>query len=219
MADLPVMLRVHGRRCVVVGGGAVALRRASALLAAGADVTVIAPEVDPRIAQLPLHVEKRAYAPGDLANCLLAVAATDDPAVNERIGRDARAAGALVNRPDAPEQGDVQVPAHRQAGPVTLAVHTGGISAAAAGTIADECLHALDPDWPRLLELAAPLREQIQRKVTDATDRQRRLRALTDAAAMKALKHGGVEAAQAHCRAVAEGKTGAGDGTENAATP
>lgn len=219
MADLPVMLRVHGRRCVVVGGGAVALRRASALLAAGGDVTVIAPEVDPRIVQLPVRVERRAYAAGDLVNCLLVVAATDDPSVNERIGRDASAAGALVNRSDAPDRGDLQVPAHRQAGPVTLAVHTGGISAAAAVTIVDQLLDALDPDWPRLLELAAPWREQVQRTVTDADDRQRRLRALTGATTMRMLKERGAEAARAHCRAVAEGRTMAGDGTENAATP
>ncbi len=61
MTMYPVMLQVAGRRCLVVGGGRVALRKVEGLLRAGADVTVIAPSVDPQIDALPVTVERRAY--------------------------------------------------------------------------------------------------------------------------------------------------------------
>ena len=86
----PLMLDLTGRWAVVVGGGRVALRRAQALLAAGALVRVIAPRVDPALTSLELTVSRREYRDGDLAGAWLAHAATDDPAVNARVAADAQ---------------------------------------------------------------------------------------------------------------------------------
>src|SRR5881392_610399 len=81
----PLMLDLTGRRVVVVGGGRVALRRAQALLAAGALVHVIAPQVDPALAGPEVTVSRREYRDGDLAGTWLAHAATGDAAVNARV--------------------------------------------------------------------------------------------------------------------------------------
>jgi precorrin-2 dehydrogenase / sirohydrochlorin ferrochelatase len=205
MAELPVMLRVVGRRCVIVGGGAVALRRARALLEAGAEVRVVAPRVDAELQTLPVGVEQRPYRRGDLAGALLAVAATDDPAVNAAVAAEAREAGVLVNRADEPEAGDLTIPAHARHGPITLAVHTGGISAAAAATIRRQLSEALDPDWPRLLRIAAPYRELIQRRVPDDAARHERLTRLTGPEAMRTLKERGSAAFETFCDELSRG--------------
>ena len=81
----PLALSMAGRRAVVIGGGPVALRRARSLLDAEANVVVIAPQVLPELAALPVTVLRREYRDGDLAAAWLAHAATGDPAVNARV--------------------------------------------------------------------------------------------------------------------------------------
>ena len=90
----PLFIDLTGRRAVVVGGGTVGLRRAEALRRFGAEVTVISPRLAgplPGAVHLP-----RAYRDGDLAGAFLAVAATDDGAVNAAAGREARASSSTA---------------------------------------------------------------------------------------------------------------------------
>ncbi|MEX0653523.1 MAG: NAD(P)-dependent oxidoreductase [Phycisphaeraceae bacterium] len=205
MADhLPIMLKLRGRRCVVIGGGAVARRRAAALLECGAEVTVIAPEPGERWTALAVTLVRRAYEPGDLAGAVVAVAATDVPAVNAQVVREAAERGVLVNRVDDPAAGDFTVPAHARHGPITLSVDTAGRSPSAAVAIRQQLGDALDPDWPRLLEIAGPYRAQLQATGADPAERHARLRRLTDADAMAILKAQGPDALHAHCRAIAD---------------
>lgn len=98
----PLFVDLSGQRCVVVGGGGVACRRAGVLRQFGAQVTLIAPACK----NLPEGVEwlERGYHTDDLEGCALAVAATDDRAVNRQVGTDARALGIPVSVADAPEE-------------------------------------------------------------------------------------------------------------------
>ncbi len=204
MSSLPVMLRVVGRRCVVVGGGAVACRRAGALHEAGAQVVVIGSDIEDRVASLAHRVHRRAYQPGDLESACLVVVATDDPAVNQAVAQEAQERGIWVNRADDPVRGDLIIPAHVHHGPVTLAVSTGGISASGAGAIRRELSDALDPDWPRLLEIVAPFRQTIQQQATDPQQRRACLLALTDPQAMATLKLDGPDALRCRCQGLVD---------------
>ena len=96
----PVFIDLTGRAAVVVGGGAVGLRRAGVLGRFGAAVTVISPQLSGP-AEGFWHVP-RPYRTGDLEGAFLAVAATDDPQVNAAVGREARRLGLLFNRADCP---------------------------------------------------------------------------------------------------------------------
>jgi uroporphyrin-III C-methyltransferase/precorrin-2 dehydrogenase/sirohydrochlorin ferrochelatase len=120
------MLDLTGRRAVVVGGGRVALRRARALLAAGALVRVIAPRVDPALAGLELTVSRREYRDGDLAGAWLAHAATDDPAVNARVAADAQRLRIWCVRADDAAASAAWTPAVATHGEITVAVTAGG---------------------------------------------------------------------------------------------
>lgn len=105
MAEIPsypVGLRLDGKHVVVVGGGAVAQRRIPALLAAGAQITVISPEVTPAVEGLVPEVvwEQRAYSGGDLSGAWYAVACTADADVNEAVVREADAQRTFCSRVD-----------------------------------------------------------------------------------------------------------------------
>ena len=99
----PLFVDLSGKQAVLIGGGAVSARRAEVLLRFGAAVTVIAPE---RKAPFPDGVThlSRPYAPGDLEGAFLAVAATDDRAVNRAVGEEARIRGIPVSVSDCPEE-------------------------------------------------------------------------------------------------------------------
>src|SRR5207247_11326779 len=101
MGYYPIFIELTERRCLVIGGGAVAERKVEELLAVGGRVTVISPTITERLRDLLAqgsirHVE-RAYDEGDLADCELVFAATDDPEINAGGFREARQLRIWIN--------------------------------------------------------------------------------------------------------------------------
>ena len=119
-----------GRSVLVVGGGPVALEKIEGLLAAGADVTVVAPEIVPELAALELTFARRTYCAEDLDGRFLVIAATSTTAVNRQVFRDAEARSLLCNVVDVPELCSFILPAIHRHEPVAVAVSTGGASPA-----------------------------------------------------------------------------------------
>jgi siroheme synthase-like protein len=158
----PVLLSLTGRPCLVVGGGPVAARKARGLLAAGADVTVVAPEISPEVEAIGVHVERRAYQRGDVAGFRLVIAATDDPAVNGAVYDDADAAGIWVNAADDPGTCSFTLPAVLRRGDLTVSVSTAGHSPALARWLRDQIGEELGPEYEVLLRLLAERREALR---------------------------------------------------------
>jgi uroporphyrin-III C-methyltransferase / precorrin-2 dehydrogenase / sirohydrochlorin ferrochelatase len=123
--EYALALNLRGRRAVVVGGGRVALRRAQGLLDAGANVVVIAPEVDPDLAALAVTVLPREYADGDLSAAWLAHAATSDPAVNAAVAAEAERNRIWCVRADDARASAAWTPAVARSGDVRVAVTAG----------------------------------------------------------------------------------------------
>lgn len=130
MTGYPLLLDVTGRTVLVAGGGPVAARRVEALLAAGADVVVVAPYAVEALRDLAaagrLRWERRDYATADLAGCWLVQAATGDRSVNAAISADADAAGVWCVRADDAGSSAAHTPAVARSGDVTVAVSAGG---------------------------------------------------------------------------------------------
>src|SRR5215469_2335129 len=126
MTGYPIELDLSGRAAVVVGGGAVALRRTRALVEAGARVTVIAPVVCAEFAELDVTVLTRRYVDGDLTGAWLVHAATDDAEVNEAVAAAAEAARIWCVRADTATGSAARMPAVTRHGDVTVAVTAGG---------------------------------------------------------------------------------------------
>jgi siroheme synthase-like protein len=131
------MLDLAGVPVLLVGGGAIAARKAAGLLAAGAKVTVVAPLVLPELAAAVVEVRERPYEATDLDGHQLVMTATDVPEVNAAVARDARAAGLWVNSADDPENCSFILPAVTRKGPVVVAVGTDGSSPALARYLRD----------------------------------------------------------------------------------
>jgi precorrin-2 dehydrogenase/sirohydrochlorin ferrochelatase len=158
----PVDLVVEGRRCVVVGGGGVAARKVEGLVTAGADVVVVAPEIGDRVRSLGVQLVERPYRAGDLVGAWLAIAATDDAAVNRAVRADADAARLWVNAADDPPSCSFILPAVVRRGPVMVTVSTAGRSPALAGWIRSQVADQLGPEVGVLAELLSEARDQLK---------------------------------------------------------
>lgn len=147
-------LRLDGRRCLVVGGGPVAARKAAALIECGALVTVVAPEISAQLEKLDVAIERRRYHSLDLEGCRLVVAATGVKEVDASVYEDATRAGVLVNAADDPDSCEFMMPAVTRMGPISVAVSTGGTSPYLAGWVKRRVAAMLTP---QVAELAAVL--------------------------------------------------------------
>lgn len=138
MVYYPIFLDLRSRHVLVAGGGTVALRKARGLAEAGARITVVAPVVREELRAVASEVHVRPYAAADCAGKALIFAATDQRAVNARIGRDAAALGIPANIADAPEECGFIVPARFHHGAeLQVAVSTGGTDPRRAVAIRD----------------------------------------------------------------------------------
>jgi precorrin-2 dehydrogenase/sirohydrochlorin ferrochelatase len=153
--SLPVLLNVMGKRCLTVGGGTVAMRKARALLSHGAEVTILSPSLKTPLADvqhIPEHYSRERLL--ELKPWLV-VAATNREEVNQTICDDARAAGILVESMDNPRLGDIRGMVSQTRQNVTIAVAAGSphfsryLAEQFADQLAPELLTLLD--WLRIL--------------------------------------------------------------------
>ncbi|MGH9106762.1 MAG: precorrin-2 dehydrogenase/sirohydrochlorin ferrochelatase family protein [Acidimicrobiales bacterium] len=163
-AVYPVALIVKGRPCLVVGGGHVAERKARGLLAAGAEVHVLAQDVMPVIRRLDglARVEERPYRRGDAAGYRLVVAATGDPATNQAVYDDCEEIGTWVNSADDPDRCSFFLPAVARQGPVSVAVSTAGYSPALASWLKAHVTEHMGPEMAELAQLLSELRTRVK---------------------------------------------------------
>jgi siroheme synthase-like protein len=163
---------VAGRRCVVVGGGSVGTEKTLGLLACGALVTVVAPELDADLHRAPVVWRPRRYRARDLAGAFLVVAATSDRAVNERVYADAEARRILCNVADVPDLCNFILPAVHREGPIAIAVSTGGASPALAQRIRSDIAKQVGPQHAELAERLRGLRPEAKRRFATYEERR-----------------------------------------------
>jgi len=176
----PIFLDLSGRRCVVVGGGAVAGRKARKLLQARAEVVVISPEVRPELESVATEIHRRPYEEGDLEGAYLAFAATDAREVNAAVAGEAKGRGIPVNVADRPSEGDFALPSTLRRGRLQVAVSTGGASPALARGIKGELEELFGPEWAGVVEelhaarrRGAPPSEELEGEVSRCLSRLR----------------------------------------------
>jgi precorrin-2 dehydrogenase / sirohydrochlorin ferrochelatase len=159
----PVNLVVDGRRCLVVGGGPVAARKALGLVECGAEVHVVGREVGPEVRAIAAAtVEERPYDERDLDGCWLVVTATDDPALNRRIHDEAVARRIWVNSADDPANCTFILPAVVRQGPLVVTVSTSGQSPALSSWLRGRLEGELGPEYEALLGILSGVREEIR---------------------------------------------------------
>ncbi|PYI52208.1 precorrin-2 dehydrogenase/sirohydrochlorin ferrochelatase family protein [Paenibacillus flagellatus] len=207
----PMMADIAGRPCLIVGGGTVAERKAAGLLDAGAAVTVVSPDVTPRIAAWAAegrlsHIS-RAYESADGEGMALVFAATDRPDVNERVHADATSRGQPVNVADRPELCSFVVPAVWRRGHLLVAVSTSGTSPMASARIRDRIEAAIGDGIDAFLEFADEYRRLVQARVPDPARRKELLGRLFADEALELVRAGRWDSMRARLLAGLEGGT------------
>jgi precorrin-2 dehydrogenase/sirohydrochlorin ferrochelatase len=166
MTYLPINLELRGRKCLIVGGGEVALRRAVTLIAHEADVTVVAPQAVPELASLAdggkLRWNQSVYASSFIDGMDIVVAATNMTEVNETAASDARDRGILVCRADRSSEGDFIFPAVLERGGLTISVTTKGGSPTLTAVLIDLLSEQYGPEWAEIVELCSAVRDGIK---------------------------------------------------------
>lgn len=165
MTSYPVNLVVEGKPVLVVGGGRVATGKVRRLVESGAQVTVVAPEISDEIASMPVTLERRPYADGEVAGYRLAVTATGTP-VDAQVFAEGEAAGVWVNSADDPAHCSFTLPAVARRGAISVAVSTDGTSPAMASWLRARFEDELGPEYEVLLGI---LREQREALRSDGT--------------------------------------------------
>ncbi|MDI6742295.1 MAG: bifunctional precorrin-2 dehydrogenase/sirohydrochlorin ferrochelatase [Smithella sp.] len=167
MKYYPVFLDIKDKKCVIVGGGEVALRKAERLLDCGAKVSVISPKIVPELAALEdKHLISHIAAgySGDLIDkAALIIGATDDEKTNARISRDARAKGIPVNIVDDPEKCDFILPSIVQRGDLAITIGTGGKSPALARHLREELEARYGKEYEIFLNILGELRKKMEK--------------------------------------------------------
>jgi len=204
----PVNLDLAGRRALVVGGGTVAARKVRGLLAAGADVTVVAPDAVDEIADdHRIRWHQRPYRRGEVASYRLAVSATGDPAVDGQVYWDAEAADVWLNSADDPEHCSFTLPAVTSRDDLQVTVSTNGRSPAVAAWLRRTVDAAVGPEHATIVSLAAEVRAEL-RASTGTSESPGWADALDDDL-VGLVQTGDLDAARNRLRA-AVGLTGAG---------
>lgn len=177
MRHLPVFAALTGQPCLVVGGGAVAERKALQLLAAGARVTVNAPELSPALedalAAGRIRVERRPFDPALVPRQLLVIAATSDRAVNHAVADAARAALRLCNVVDDPAVSTFISPSVVDRSPLLIAVSSGGSAPVLARLVRQRLERWLPARLAVLADWAGGWRDRVKEALPDVTRRRR----------------------------------------------
>jgi uroporphyrin-III C-methyltransferase/precorrin-2 dehydrogenase/sirohydrochlorin ferrochelatase len=198
---LPVFLDLRGRRVLLVGGGAVAARKAALLLDAGAQLRIVAPELCAELAQLcedrDAHHLAVTFEAAHLDACVLAVAATDDPAVNLQVAAAGRAARIWVNAVDDPAASSCLMPSIVDRSPVIVAIGTGGATPTLARRLRTRIEALLPERLGELARAAGQRRAQVRAALPALELRQRFWEDFFDSPLAQQLLAGPVNAADA----------------------
>jgi len=179
---LPVFLKLANRPCLVVGGGAVGATKISALLEAGACITVVSPSANPEVKLLAtsgqLRWLPRKFQPDDLRGAFLAIATTSNAAVNRAVFLESQRLGILCNSVDDPPNCDFYFSAVVRRGDLQIAISTNGESPAVAQRFRQEIDEGLDERLADWLALIGDIRREIRAKHPPSEERKRLLHLL-----------------------------------------
>jgi len=158
----PMFVDLTRRRCLIVGGGPVAERKAQGLLEAEARVVVVSPTLTEHLQRWALDglitYVPRTFEDGDVGGCALIIAATDRGTVNTHVARVARRRGIWVNVVDTPGECDFIAPAVVRRGALQLAISTGGKSPMLAKRLREGFETAIGPEYGELADVLGAMR-------------------------------------------------------------
>jgi len=215
MRYYPAFLDLQGKKILIVGGGSVAERKIDALLESGGTVFVIARDLTSRLEQYVregrIRFVAEQFREEDLQDAWIVIAATDDPELNSRVSRYARARGILVNAVDQPSDCTFIVPSVVRRGDLILAVSTSGRSPALARRVREQLEQTFGEEYGVFLLLMGNLREEILSRERSPERRSGIFRDLVRSDLLKCIRTGDWEGAAAEVNRIAGTRLSAKD--------
>lgn len=177
MDHLPIFCQLRGRACLLVGGGDVAERKARLLLDAGAQLTVNAlsfiPQFTAWAAEGMLTLVEGEFSETLLDECWLAIAATDNDAINQRVSDAAEARRIFCNVVDAPKEASFIMPSIIDRSPLMVAISSGGTSPVLARLLREKLESLLPQHLGHVAKFAGQLRSRVKRHFATMSERRR----------------------------------------------
>lgn len=192
-----VSLDLKNKKCLVVGGGNVAERKARSLIECGALVYVVSPGLSPALKSMAgeglISYRQGTYESSDLKEVFLVFSATGREDVNRQIADDCAGLNIMINAVDDPAKCSFFVPAAVRRGSLAIAVSTEGKSPLLARKIREELESVYGPQYGEFLELLGGLRKEVIKNVTDPEKKKKVLENLVNEEIMSMLKKGRLE--------------------------
>ncbi|MGE5173117.1 MAG: bifunctional precorrin-2 dehydrogenase/sirohydrochlorin ferrochelatase [Betaproteobacteria bacterium] len=200
MKFYPAFLDLRDRSCLVIGGGTVAERKALSLLEAGANVTLVSPDLTPKLQKLSesgkIAYSKKSFDEQDLSGEFLVIAATSSPEVNTRAAQECRKRHILVNVVVPPDESTFIVPSVVERGGLLIAVSTSGAGPALSKKIRQELEAQYGHEYGLFLDKFAAIRKRVLDEVADEQKRRRIFQAIVDSDVIALLRQGKVHEAE-----------------------
>jgi precorrin-2 dehydrogenase/sirohydrochlorin ferrochelatase len=202
MKSYPItLIGLEHKRCVVVGGGSVAVRKITGLIAAGARPVVISSTIKPALNSMLkaglIEYIPRKFHPSDLEDAFLVIAATRDPELNQQVWEAARRAGALVNVVDTPQMCDFFNPAVVRRGDFLVSISTGGNAPMLASHVRQELEARFGHEYEVLTAWCAAIRPILLEIFPDPKERKFHWRTLLGSPVLSLLSTGREDEARA----------------------
>ena len=199
----PIYLDIRDKKCVVVGGGDVAYRKAVSLKEAGAQVVVISPELTEEFMEEEgFIILRQKYEQKCLEGATLVIAATSEQEVNQRVWEEACRRGLPVNVVDQPELCNFIVPSVVNRGELQISISTGGASPALARRMRRELEGHFGPEYGDFIQLLAKLRPEVRSQIKDGAKRQKVMERLSSTDMLDMIKSKGAEETKAEMRRI-----------------
>jgi len=198
------LVGLQSRIAVVIGGGEVAAQKIKGLLRAEIQVKVISPVLNAELQSLAeegkITLIRRNYREGDLAEAFLAIAATDEAAVNQAVWSEAQRRDCLVNVVDDPTHSSFIVPAMVQRGDMSIAISTGGGSPALARRLRERLEQVIGTEYGTLNDIMAELRPELKQSYPSSQKRLEAALRVIDSDILQVIREQGREAALAYAK-------------------
>lgn len=196
----PILMKLEGRLCLVVGGGKVAGRKAAALLESGASVRLVAPEISGEVKDLTdsgkIEFFREPFRAEHMDGACLVIASTDDEEVNQEVYREAVSCAIPVNVVDRPDLCTFIVPSVTRRGDLVIAVSTSGKSPAVSKMIRKKLEDEFGDEWAVFLEIMGEARTKALSSVENQDRREKIFNRLAGSDVLERIKKGDIQGAR-----------------------
>lgn len=172
MSYFPMFIELNEKHCVIVGGGAVALRKAKALLSFGAKVVVVAPVILEELNHCNIIFIRREFKEEDMKDAFLVIAATDDEALNQEIVQLCKERNVFVNSATTKENGTFLFPGLVKKKDITIGVSTAGKSPAVTKRICEDITNKIPDSYAEILDQLEEARNEVKLRVKEQKRRK-----------------------------------------------